>query len=200
MEHRINLSKLEKNTAAVVFQTGIVDIGIGLVFLVSTLAMLFDDIRYYIDILYIVPPAFILFAKKYLVDPRLGVVEFSKRRVKRSMLMIISITIFLVIMVSLTFFGIGNIEGVIINPRWIITGIIFGICICIAFFLEFRRMYLYAFVLSGAFNLSEVIRESPRLQFENGYAYLPAALLLIGIGAYYFVTFIHKYPLVKEQY
>ena len=44
MEQKINLKQLEKNTAAGIFQTGLVEIEIGLILIVSSLAMIFDDI------------------------------------------------------------------------------------------------------------------------------------------------------------
>ena len=125
MEQKINLKQLEKNAAAGIFQTGIIEIGIGLIFMVSALAMIFDDIRYYIDILYIVPVVFIILAKKYIASPRMGVVKFAKRRVRKNRLLMISITTFLVIMVTLTIFGNSNTIAEFINPRWIISGIIF---------------------------------------------------------------------------
>ena len=49
MEQTINLKKLERDTAAAIFKSGIVEIGIGQILLVSALAMYFDDIRYYIE-------------------------------------------------------------------------------------------------------------------------------------------------------
>jgi hypothetical protein len=149
MEQKINLKQLEKNTMAGIFQTGLVEIEIGLILIVSTLAMIFDDIRYYLDILYIVPILFIIIAVKYIVEPRMGVVKFTKRRVRKRMSIMITITIFLVVMVSLKFVGNSIVIAEIINPRWIISGIIFSICIAIAYFLTFDRMYIYAFLLAG---------------------------------------------------
>ena len=70
MTPSINLKQLEKNTVAGIFQTGLVEIEIGLIFIVSTLAMIFDDIRYYLEILYIVPFLFIIIAVKYIYEPR----------------------------------------------------------------------------------------------------------------------------------
>ena len=101
MEQKINLKQLEKKTAAGIFETGIVEIGIGLVFVVSSLGMIFDDIRYYIDIFFIVPVVFILLAVKYIANPRMGVVKFARRRVRNSRLLTITITTYLVIMVAL---------------------------------------------------------------------------------------------------
>lgn len=199
MEQKINLSLLEKHTAAEIFQTGIVDIGIGLIFIVSSLAMLFDDIRYYIDIMYIIPVLFIILGVKYIANPRMGVVKLAKKRVKKNRRLMITLTTFLVIMVTLTFFGNSNTIPENINPRWIITGIIFSICVAIAYFMNFDRMFIYAFLISGAFNLSEEIRESPGIISEGGYAYLLASLILIIVGVIYLVRFLKKYPMPEKQ-
>ena len=150
IEEKINLKQLEKNTASGIFQTGLVEIEIGLILIVSSLAMIFDDISYYLDILYIVPIVFIILARKYIANPRMGVVNFARKRVRKSMLMGITITTFLVIMVTLTVVGNTNTIAEFINPRWIISGIIFFICIAVAYFMNFDRMYVYAFLLAGA--------------------------------------------------
>ena len=199
MEQKINLKQLEKKSASAIFQTGLVEIGIALVLLVSSLAMIFDDYRYYIDILYLLPVAFMVLAVKYIAQPRMGIVKYGKKRVKRSRLMMISITLILVIMVSLTFFGTSNSMKELINPRWIVTGIIFFICIAVAFFLNFDRMYFYAFLMAGAFNLSEEIRESPGFISQGGYAYLFASMILLGIGFVFLVNFLKKNPLPEKE-
>lgn len=198
MEQKINLKQLEKNTVAGIFQTGLVEIVIGLIFIVSFLAMIFNDIRYYLDILYIVPVVFIVLAIKYIANPRMGIVKFARRRVKKSMLLGITITTFLVIMVTLTIIGNTNTIAEFINPRWIISGIIFSICIAIAYFMNFDRMFIYAFLLAGAFNLSEEIRENTWFISEGGYAYLFASIVLIVIGCVYLIRFLKKYPLPEE--
>lgn len=199
MEQKINLKQLEKSSASAIFQTGLVEIGIALVLLVSSLAMIFDDYRYYIDIFYLLPVAFMVLAVKYIAQPRMGIVKYGKRRVRRSRLMMISITLFLVIMVSLTFFGTSNNLDELINPRWIVTGIIFFICVAVAFFLNFDRMYFYAFLMAGAFNLSEEIRESPGVISQGGYAYLFASMILLGIGCVFLINFLKKNPIPENE-
>ena len=198
MEQKINLKQLEKNTASGIFQTGIVDIGIGMIFIISALTMIFDDIRYYLDILYIIPVIFIMLAVKYIVQPRKGIVNLARKRVKRNSLLIATITIFLVVMVAFTFFGSTNTIAEYINPRWIVTGIIFFICIAVAFFLNFERMYIYAFLLAGAFNWSEEIRENPGVISEGGFAYLFASIILLIVGFVYLIKFLKKYPLPEK--
>ena len=198
MEQKINLKQLEKNTASGIFQTGIIDIGMGMIFVISTLTMIFDDIRYYLDILYIIPVLFIMLTIRYVVQPRMGIVYFTRRRKRKNGFLIATITIFLVIFVAFTFFGNTSTIAEYINPRWIVTGIIFFICIAVAFFLNFYRMYLYAFLLAGAFNWSEEIRENPGIITEGGYAYLFASLILLIIGFVYLLKFLKNYPLAEK--
>lgn len=194
MEQKIKLKQLEKNTVAVIFQTGIVDIGIGLVWVVSSLAMIYDDIRYYIDILFVVPIIFIILSSRYITSPRMGTVKFAKKRMKRNKWFIATVTVFLVTMVILTFTGGGQTNGDHINGRWIVSGIIFIICTAIGYFLYFQRMYIYAFLLVGAFNLNEEIRDHPGIISDGAYVYLFTAIVLIIIGCIYLIRFLKKYP------
>ncbi len=194
MEQNINLKQLEKNTVAGIYQTGLVDIELGLIFLVATLAMLFDSLSYYLMVLYIIPFIFIILAVKYIYEPRMGAARFTRQRIQKRMAMSITITAFLVLMLALRFFGNSLFTAEIINPRWIISGIIFAICIAIAYFLSFDRMYFYAFLLTGAFNLSEEIREHPGFFSDGGYAYLLAAVIVTAVGAVYLFKFLKKYP------
>jgi hypothetical protein len=197
MEQKLNLKQLEKNTAAVIFQTGLIEIAIGLTWIVSSLAMIFDDIRYYIDILFIVPVIFIILAIRYIASPRMGTVKLARKRMRRNTWFIVTVTVFLIIMVILTFTGKGHTNGELINGRWIISGIIFFICAAIGYFLNFKRMYLYAFLIAGAFNLTEEIRENPGIISDGAYVYLIVSFVLIIIGCVYLIRFLRKYPLRK---
>jgi len=199
MEQEVNLKKLEHKTAAVVYQTGVVDAGIGLVWMVSALAIYFDKIRYYIYLLYILPPIFIFLVIKYIVQPRMGVFELRKKRVRKKMIAIISITLFLVIMIGLTLFGNTNFVAELLNPRWVISGIMFAICVAVAYFFEFDRMYIYAFLLTGSFNLFEFLRDHPGYVSNRGIIYLLTSCIMISIGLFYFFSFLKKYPATNEQ-
>ena len=194
----MNLRQLEKNTAAAIFQTGLVEIAIGLTWIVSSLAMIFDDIRYYIDILFVVPVIFIILAIRYIASPRMGTVKLARNRMRRTTWFIVTVTAFLVIMVVFTVVGNGHSNAKLINGRWIISGIIFFICTAIAYFLNFNRMYIYAFLMVGAFNLSEEIRENPGIISDGAYAYLILSFLLIVIGCIYLISFLKKYPLARK--
>jgi hypothetical protein len=198
MEQKMDLNQLEKNTAAVIFQTGLIEIAIGLIWIVSSLAMIFDDIRYYIDILFVVPVIFIILAIRYIASPRMGTVKLAMKRMRRNTWFMVTVTVFLIIMVILTMTGKGHTNGELINGRWIISGIIFFICTAIGYFLYFKRMYLYAFLMVGAFNLTEEIRENPGIISEGAYVYLFVSIVLIIIGCVYLIRFLRKYPLPEN--
>jgi hypothetical protein len=59
-------------------------------------------------------------------------------------------------------------------------------------------MFIYAFLLTGAFNLSEEIRENTWIISEGGYAYLFTSIVLIVIGCVYLIRFLKKNPLPEE--
>jgi len=194
MEQKINLRQLEKNTAAVFFQTGLLEITLGLILIVTSLAMIFDDISYYIDIFLIVPIIFIILTMRYITVPRMGIVKLARKRIRRNLWFVVSVTVFLVIMIILTIIGSGHTNPRLLNGRWIISGIIFFIFIAIAYFLNFKRMYLYAFLFVGGFNLSEEIRENPGIISDGAYVWLILSFILIIIGCIYLIRFLKKYP------
>jgi len=60
-------------------------------------------------------------------------------------------------------------------------------------------MYLYAFLLTGAFILSEEIRENPGIISDGAYVYLFSSFVLIIIGCVYLIRFLKKYPLPENM-
>jgi phosphoglycerol transferase MdoB-like AlkP superfamily enzyme len=145
------------------------------------------------------PVVFIRFSVKYIAQPRMGMVKLSKRRVRNNKRLIMALTIFLIVMVMLTIFGNTSTISEFINPKWIVIGIIFFICIAIAYFMSIDRMYIYAYLFSGTFYLSEEIRENPEIISDGGYAYLFASIVLISIGIVYLVKFLKKNPLPAKD-
>jgi len=200
MVQNINLKELEKNTWTLFFQNGLIDIQIGLIFVVASICMIFSDIRYYLMFLYLVPGILFILAKKYIVAPRMGIVKFSRRRKRKSAILTIVITTILVFLVTLTVIAKTNTN--IIPPgiasQVVISAIILIICLSIAFFLNFNRMYIYAFLITGSFVFSEIIRANPGIVSRGGYAYLLPAVVMIGTGSVYLVRFLKKYPLPVE--
>ena len=196
MESEISLRNLEKKTASLIFTTGLVDIEISLIWIVSSLAMLFDDYRYYIYVLFLVPIAFIMLSVKHIVRPRLGKVNYAQKRVKRNRSFYIVTSSILVVLVLFTAFGTSDFLSNLINPHYIVAGIMFTICAAIAFFLNFKRMYFYAFLITTGFLVIEHLKSS-NADFKSGYVYLIVSLIILITGCLYLRSFLKKYP--KEK-
>ena len=72
------------------------------------------------------------------------------------------------------------------------------ICLAIEYFLDFARLFIYAFLMAGTFNVSEELRESQSIISNGGFAYLGASLILISIGTIYLISFLRYLIKVKE--
>ena len=141
MTTMINLKEIEKKTWQLNFLDGITDITIGLVLFISTIGQMFNDIRFNLYLLFIVPVLFSVFAKKHITAPRIGLVKYSKERNRKRFLLSLVITTSLVLMLIVTITG-------FINLKLPVTPILIGliiliICSTIAFVLNFNRMYIY---------------------------------------------------------
>ena len=61
-----------------------------------------DDERFYLYTLFIVPALFIIIVKKYITDPGLGFVKFSKERNKKRHTLFLVMTISIIFLLILT--------------------------------------------------------------------------------------------------
>ncbi len=199
MSTMLNLRELEKNSLRSTFQSGLVDIAIGLIFLVSSVCHIFDDIRYYLMPLYLLPVILLTLALKYVAVPRIGYVKPSKQRRRKNATFFGIITGILVLFLILTIFGKSTIFPDGLLARFYISAIILYIIFANAFFLNFPRLYLYGLVIVAAFNLNEHIRENHSGFFpDGGYAYLLVSIILFVTGMVYLVRFLKNNPLPKE--
>lgn len=197
----IKLKELEKNTWKTSYENGLIDIAIGLICIVSAVCHIFDDIRYFLMPLYLIPILFLMLTKKYITIPRMGLVKFNKRRKRKSAIFIAVMTSVLILLLILTIVLKTNYLPEGIAARIVISAIMLLICFANAFFLNFNRLYIYGIVITGAFNLNEYIRENPGFLAEGGYAYLFAAIVILITGSIYLIKFLKKYPLpIKRTY
>jgi hypothetical protein len=198
MQTSLNLKDLEKNSWTSVYQSGLVDITIGLIFIVSSVCHIFDDLAYYLMPLYLVPTLFLILTIKFVAEPRMGLVKVNKRRRRKNATFFFIATSILVFLLILTIFSKTNLMPEGISTRILLSSIILLIVFANAFFLSFTRLYLYGLVIVAAFNLNEHIRENPGLLRDGGYAYLLAAIILLTTGVIYLVKFLKNYPLNTE--
>ncbi len=198
MTQNLNLKEIEKKVWTSTFEDGITDIGIGLVLLVSTICQMFNDERFYLYPLFIVPALFIIIAKKYITVPRMGLVKFSRERNKKRY------TLFLVMTISIVFLLMLTTKGLLQQlpmTSLIVGAIVFIIPCSIAYFLNWDRMYIYAVLFTLSFALNEITIANTGVIASGAYAWLISGMMITVVGVVYLVRFMKKYPLPgKEVY
>jgi len=145
----MNLKKLEKDTWKSQFIDGTADIGIGILIAVATVLRFNPGVSYYHYLWMLLPVPFMFLAKKYITTPRMGRVKFSKKRIKKDRLGVLIMAIILAIGFSIIFILIAtNKEWLqsIPYPIMIAGASLFIIWSLIAYFRDFPRLYLYAFL------------------------------------------------------
>jgi hypothetical protein len=196
MTQAIDLKELEKKVLTSAFEDGIADIGIGLVFLVSTICQMFDDARFYLYPLFIVPALFIIAAKKYITAPRLGFVKFSKERNRKMYMLCLIMTISIVFLLMLTAKGLFQ---QLPMTSVIVGAIVFIIPCSIAYILNFDRMYIYAVLFTLSFALNEITIANTGVIASGAYAWLISGMLITVVGIWYLVRFLRMYQLPEKE-
>ncbi|KPK88653.1 hypothetical protein AMJ80_10820 [bacterium SM23_31] len=198
MTQKINLKALERKAWTSNFQDGIADIGIGLMFVLASICMIFSDIRFYLYLLYLIPVLLIVLAKKFITIPRMGFVKYSRERNRKRYILYSVMTISIVIFLLITVLAKKSLFPGVTSGAVVVSTIVFIICISIAFFLNFNRMYVYAFLITASFILSEIIIAKTGVISSGGYAYLIPSVVMIALGIVYLYKFLRKYPLPAE--
>ncbi|MFH1848636.1 MAG: hypothetical protein ABH879_00450 [archaeon] len=190
----MGLKEIETKAWTSTFEDGITDIVIGLILVVSTICQLFDDLRYYLYPLYLVPVVFSMVAKRYVTVPRMGRVKFSVARNRKLYLLVSIMTASILLLLMLTFFG--KLQQ-IANAGILVGVIVFTICVTIAYFMNFHRMYVYAVLFTASFAMSELAIARTGSIPGGAYAWAVSAAIILTIGAYHLVRFIKRYPEAK---
>ena len=196
MTQAIDLKEIEKKVWTSTFENGISDIGIGLVLLVSTICQMFNDERFYLYPLFIVPALFIIIAKKYITVPRMGLVKFSRERNKKRYMLFLVMTISIVFLLMLTTKGLLQ---QLPMTSLIVGAIVFIIPCSIAYFLNWDRMYIYAVLFTLSFALNEVTIANTGVIASGAYAWLISGMMITVVGIVYLVRFMKKYPLPEKE-
>ena len=196
MTQETDLKELEKKAWTSTFEDGVTDIGLGLVLIVITICQMFDESRLHLYPLFIVPALFIIIAKKYITVPRMGVVKFSRERIRKRYRLILVMTISIVFLLILTV--IGSLQQLPMASV-IVGAIVFIIPCSIAYFLNWDRMYFYAVLFTLSFALNELTIADTGVIASGAYAWLISGIIMIVIGVVYLVRFLQKYPLPEKE-
>lgn len=191
----MNLKQIEKKAWRSQFIDGSADIGIGLLIVIATFFRFNPDISYYYWILMLLPVLPIFLIKKYITTPRIGLVKFSKERIRKDRLFILIAAIILAIVFSAIFLIIATKKEwiqAIPYPMVIAAAALFLVWSSIAYFRDFPRLYPYAFLAGISIILTGTNVQNNLLGMAAWYL---TSIVMIVIGIILFVKFLKKYKL-----
>ncbi|MFX1553355.1 MAG: hypothetical protein ACFFBV_05450 [Promethearchaeota archaeon] len=211
MSESIDLKALEKKAYRSVFNDGLWDLFIGLIILSLGLSTLIGSFLNLSELWNIIVPslllnimAFLIFylGKKFITIPRIGFVKFGpKRKSKQLKLKMFLLIVFIVNIILFILPFTGLIKYIEIEP-FILTlilglgGFTFPFCV-VAYFLDFTRLYFYAFSAGIGFFLTELLYPIVGAPLDIIIIFSTIGGIIVVIGLYYFIQFLKKYPLSK---
>ena len=206
----IDLKEIEKKSWRSTFEDGILDIYFGILVLGIGMGMTLSSILpnpldKFIPFIFIgIGLFFFLTAKKYITQPRLGVVKFGLKRKGRKLKTLIMLSInFIVLLIlflirfinpelSLNFPG--YLEGLIMGLLFITTPICFA-----AYFIQYSRFYFIGLLVGLSFFLSDLFSIFIPEPFDTLIVFSIVSGAIIAMGIISLIKFIRKYPLHKEE-
>ena len=213
MSEDLDLKVLEKKAYRSTFDDGIWDLFIGLIVLSISLGQLFGLVINLPEFWSIIIPslicnilAFLIFylGKKYITIPRIGYVKFGPKRKSKQLKLKIFLLLMLIVNVILFVLPLtGIINFVEIAPLFLSLLLGFGVftfpfCV-IAYFLDYTRLYYYAFSVGIGYFLSEFLTPIVGYLLDIIIIFGITGLIIVLIGLYYFIHFLKKYPLSKQE-
>ena len=211
MNDEINLKDLEKKTWIATLQDGLWDIYFGLIIMGLGLAPLgrFLGLPETIGVLILViswdmiAGLVLILGKIYISRPRIGFVKFGQIRKKRHKLLAkflginVGLTVIVFIFTLLGIFQItlpGYMVMLVIGLLFITTPFSF-----IAYFLQLKRVYLYA--LLGGFGLffSELLKPILNVPFNDVLVFVPFGGMILLFGIIILIHFLNLYPQKKME-
>jgi hypothetical protein len=203
MVTNINLKELERKAFRSVFQDGLWDIFIGFLFTQFVIALFLSE-RGLGDFwssavlfpIYLIVLVGVILLKKYVVAPRLGLVQFSKERKSKFKRLILMTNVILVlgIIAAVFFIDLSNLQIKWLVPATFSLMLLIGFSV-VAYLLDLARFYIY-----GAMNGLAVVVGELLYQFAAASNHgLPVVFgatssLMIIIGIVLLVNFLRKYP------
>ncbi|MFX1320532.1 MAG: hypothetical protein ACFFAQ_02700 [Promethearchaeota archaeon] len=213
MTEKVDLKEIEKKAYRSVFNDGLWDLFTGMLILNVGMGPLFNFVFESLGFLAVLISSLVwniitllifILGKKYITTPRVGYVKFGpKRKSKQLKLKIFLLGVFIVNLILFLLRLIGIIDYSQIQPFLITILLGFGIftipfCV-IAYYLDFTRLYYYAFSGGLGFFLTDLLNPivGNPLDFIIIFGFIGGIIIVIGL--YFFIHFLKKYPLSKNE-
>lgn len=211
MTKSIDIKQMEKMAWKSTFQDGLWDIYFGMIIMGIGFPWLggFFGLPETVDVIvttmiWDIGALIILFlGKKYVTRPRMGFVKFGQIRKKRNkylslfigMMVILTLTMFIFTILGMFQLQIPGIYVMLLIGLLFIT-LPFSI---LAYFLQLKRLYLYALLGGLCLFLSELIQPIIGSPLYDVIPFGVVGLVIIITGLTLFIKFLGKYPLNKKE-
>ena len=201
--NKISLKELERKAFRSVFQDGLWDIFIGLLLTQFVIALFLSE-RGLGDFwssavlfpIYMIILAGVMLLKKYVVAPRLGMVQFSKKRKSKFKKLILMTNIILVIgiIAGVFFVDLSNLNIKWLAPATFSLILLIGFSVT-AYLLDLTRFYVYGAMNSLAVAVGELLYQfagASHHGFPVAFGVTSSIMIIVGIAL--LVNFLRKYP------
>ncbi|NHJ48695.1 MAG: hypothetical protein FK733_13000 [Asgard group archaeon] len=207
MDVNYNLDKLEKRTASVIFQDGIFDMSLGLVLIAFGIASMLYNIlpdpwsSLFGFLLYLVIAVPLFSIQFFVTRPRLGVVKYTTERKQKNMA---AIAIGIVILLSnIVVFILIFTEVIQFSGNEYLMAVLFGmipliIFLSMAYFMNFKRLYLTGSLFSVGFFIKEIFTIQ-NLRLAGNIIFISLGVIIVTIGIVCLIRFLKKYPKIEVQ-
>lgn len=203
MVTNINLKELERRAFRSTFQDGLWDIFIGLLFTQFAIAPFLSEwglgdfwSSAVLFPIYMIVLAAVMLLKKYVVAPRLGKVQFSKKRKSKLRISILMTNIILAIgiIAALFFVNLSNLNIQWLFPATFSLILLIGFSVA-AYFLDLTRFYIYGALNSLAVVVGELLYHFAGA-VHHGFpvTFGVTSSIMIIVGGVLYAKFIRKYP------
>jgi hypothetical protein len=207
---KIDLKEIEKKTWRSTLEDGLLDIYFGVLVLSIGIGITLGDLlpepfdSLLPIFLMIIGLILFLLGKKFITQPRLGVVKFGFKQKSRKMKTVIVLSINAIILLIAYIIRLINPALWSVFPVFIhglITGLLFiTVPLCFAaYFLQHPRLYFIAVLVGLSFFLSDLFSIFLVEPFDALTAFGITSFVIIFIGILSLIKFIRKYPKPKEE-
>jgi len=197
-----SLKEIERRAYRSTFSDGIYDIQFGAIFLVFALMAVFEAsdiprfIGYALLLLALVLP---WLGKRYITIPRMGQVEFGRKRKKRKLIIWTIVAVVAVLILPLVIMIIKQNQSSALGWKLIAT-IVAPLFVLVVYTTDFPRLYLYAALLFFGLVSAEFLRSLVGIPLNAAISFGVPGVVITGIGITLLVKFIKTHPRTEIDY
>jgi hypothetical protein len=202
----INLKELEKKAYRSMFQDGLWDLFLAIMFLGGAVNPIIRDMIGPVSSAITPIFAFLVFyfGKKFITIPRLGHVKFGPKRQKAQKRLRIAIVFFVVITWAALLLVLTRTVALRPNNEfiWVIAIEILFITIplsVIAYFLDFDRLYAYAVLYGISYPIAEFLHPYVGTPLDGIIVYGISGGIGLVVGLLYLIRFVRMYPKIEPS-